>query len=140
MKQIKEVATEIGCVKLISENDKIIGLHLPRNPRLFRNMYEYTYKSLLNLPFNIDSGTKFQKKIWKYLTKIPYGKTVSYKKIAKDLNLGKAYRAIGSACKKNTIPIIIPCHRVINANGDLGKFSQGAKWKKFLINLENNRI
>ena len=69
--------------------------------------------------------------------KIPYGKVRSYREIADRINNPKAFRAVGSANANNTIPIIIPCHRVISQQG-LGGFTGGLKIKKFLLNLEKN--
>ena len=81
-------------------------------------------------------GTDFQKSVWKELCKIPYGKTLSYKQIAENLNNPKSCRAVGNANGKNPIPIIIPCHRVICTGGKLGGFSAGLDRKRFLLNLE----
>ncbi|AIN93469.1 methylated-DNA--[protein]-cysteine S-methyltransferase [Treponema putidum] len=81
-------------------------------------------------------GTEFQKTVWKELCKIPYGKTLSYKQIAVNINNPKSYRAVGNANGKNPIPIIIPCHRVICTGGKLGGFSAGLDRKRFLLNLE----
>ncbi len=83
------------------------------------------------------SGTEFQKNVWRFLSTIPYGTTVSYSDVARYLG-NSAVRAVGSACGKNRIPIIIPCHRVIPKNGSLGGFSAGEKWKIFLLNCEKN--
>ena len=81
-------------------------------------------------------GTDFQKSVWKELCKIPYGKTLSYKQIAENLNNHKSCRAVGNANGKNPIPIIIPCHRVICTGGKLGGFSAGLDRKRFLLSLE----
>ncbi|HRI46867.1 MAG: methylated-DNA--[protein]-cysteine S-methyltransferase [Ignavibacteriaceae bacterium] len=82
------------------------------------------------------SGTPFQLKVWKELTKIPYGKTISYKDLAKKTGDVKAVRAVGTANGHNPIPIIIPCHRVINSNGELGGYSGGLDIKVILLTLE----
>lgn len=71
------------------------------------------------LPLDIQ-GTNYQKKIWHYLQKIPYGETTSYKQLA--MQSESAPRAIGGANKRNKIPIIIPCHRVIHHNGRIGGY------------------
>ena len=78
----------------------------------------------------------FQVKAWKTLTRIPYGKTISYGEQAKAMRKAKAVRAVGSANGKNPIPIIIPCHRVIASNGGLGGYSLGLKMKRQLMKLE----
>lgn len=81
-------------------------------------------------------GTDFQKRVWKALCTIPFGKTASYKDIAIKIGNDKACRAIGMANGRNPIPIIVPCHRIINANGELGGFSSGLKIKRELLELE----
>jgi len=81
-------------------------------------------------------GTEFQTQVWKELSRIPYGKTFSYSDIAKKLGRDKAVRAVGTANGKNPICIIIPCHRVIAANGTLGGYSGGLKIKTTLLELE----
>ncbi|MGD8538780.1 MAG: methylated-DNA--[protein]-cysteine S-methyltransferase [Candidatus Aminicenantes bacterium] len=89
--------------------------------------------------FSLDlqlEGTDFQKKVWEQLQRIPYGETVSYKDIAVAIGNEKAVRAVGSANGKNNIAIIIPCHRVIGADGDLVGFGGGLWRKVWLINHE----
>lgn len=81
-------------------------------------------------------GTDFQLKVWDGLLKIPYGETRSYKDLANFINCKNGYRAVGMANSKNPIPIIIPCHRVINSNGTLGGFSCGLDLKIKLLNIE----
>lgn len=83
------------------------------------------------------SGTDFQIKAWKQLSKIPYGKTISYQDQAKRLgDLNKA-RAVGGANSKNPLSIVVPCHRVIAKNGDLTGFASGLDRKQFLLDLES---
>jgi methylated-DNA-[protein]-cysteine S-methyltransferase len=81
-------------------------------------------------------GTDFQKKVWKQLMKIPFGETASYKDIAASIGRGKAARAVGNANGRNKIPIIIPCHRVIAADGSLAGFGSGIWRKEWLLNHE----
>ncbi len=84
-------------------------------------------------------GTKFQKDVWNALYKIPFGQTCSYKDIAAKIKKSKAVRAVGSANGKNPICIIIPCHRVIAADGSLGGYSAGLKNKVKLLELERQQ-
>ena len=84
------------------------------------------------------SGTAFQKLVWNKLKKIPYGKTKSYSEIAESIGNKNAQRAVGSACNKNPIAIIIPCHRVISKNGNLGGFAYGNEVKQKLLKIENS--
>tara|TARA_Y100000748_G_scaffold192646_1_gene161319 strand:+ start:330 stop:605 length:276 start_codon:yes stop_codon:yes gene_type:complete len=81
------------------------------------------------------TGTLFQIKIWKYIRKIPKGKTLSYKQLAKNIGKPRAIRAVANAVGKNPYPIKIPCHRVIRSNGSLGGYSGkgGIKQKKILL-------
>lgn len=81
-------------------------------------------------------GTEFQKKVWLELRKIPYGETRSYKQIAKAIGHPDASRAVGGANGRNPILLILPCHRVIRNNGNLGGFGHGNKIKKLLIEFE----
>jgi methylated-DNA-[protein]-cysteine S-methyltransferase len=81
-------------------------------------------------------GTDFQKRVWKAMSAIGYGKTKSYGEVAAKLHSGP--RAVGTACGRNPIPIIIPCHRVLGTNGSLGGYSGegGTDTKKQLLKLE----
>ncbi len=81
-------------------------------------------------------GTPFQKKIWNELVKIPFGKTMSYMELAMNHGDVKAIRAVGLANGKNPVAIIVPCHRVIGANGDLTGYAGGLQRKKWLLDLE----
>ncbi len=81
-------------------------------------------------------GTPFQKKVWAILQNIPFGQTVTYGEIAQKLRNSKAARAVGMACNKNPIPIIIPCHRVVGKSGNLAGYAGGLKMKKYLLDLE----
>jgi methylated-DNA-[protein]-cysteine S-methyltransferase len=81
-------------------------------------------------------GTEFQRKAWAALQAIPYGQTRSYAQQAKAIGSPKATRAIGAANGRNPIPVIIPCHRVIGANGSLTGFGGGMERKQILLELE----
>lgn len=88
-----------------------------------------------NLPIE-PVGTDFQKKVWGRLMEIPYGETKSYMELAKMIEQPKAVRAVGGANAKNPLAIIIPCHRVIGANGALTGFSGTVSTKQVLLSLE----
>lgn len=81
-------------------------------------------------------GTAFEKSVWEALKLIPLGQTCSYLAIAKDIGQPKAFRAVANANGKNQLAIIIPCHRVINENGELGGYGGGLNRKQWLINHE----
>lgn len=84
------------------------------------------------------AGTPFQKRVWSELLKIPLGETRSYSAIAKRIENPGAVRAVGSANGANQIAIVIPCHRVINSNGQLGGYGGGLSRKKWLLEHEVN--
>jgi len=81
-------------------------------------------------------GSDFQQKVWNALLKIPYGSTTSYEDIARKVGSPKAVRAVGTANGMNRIAIVIPCHRVVNKNGDLGGYGGGLRRKEALLSLE----
>lgn len=82
-------------------------------------------------------GTDFQKKVWKELLEIPYGKTISYLELSKKLGDVKAIRAVAAANGKNPLWIVVPCHRVIGSNGDLVGYAGGLHRKKWLLEHES---
>lgn len=83
-------------------------------------------------------GTEFQKKVWTALLTVPYGETASYKHIAEAIGSPKAVRAVGGANNQNPIPVIIPCHRIIGASGELVGYGGGLPTKIKLLELELN--
>lgn len=88
-----------------------------------------------NLPLQI-MGTDFQEKVWQQLKKVGYGESQSYSELAKGVGAPKAMRAVGSACGKNPLPIIVPCHRILSKSGTLGGFSGGLEVKAWLLEHE----
>lgn len=88
-----------------------------------------------DLPLEL-KGTPFQERVWNTLLTIPYGQTISYAKLAEAVGSPKAFRAVGSANGKNPIPIVVPCHLVIQSGGGLGGFSCGIAYKRRLLDLE----
>ena len=92
--------------------------------------------SKFDLPVK-QEGTVFQQNVWNALTSIPYGQTVSYGDVAKMLNNPQAVRAVGAANGRNRVWIIVPCHRVIGANGSLTGYAGGIERKKWLLDHEN---
>jgi methylated-DNA-[protein]-cysteine S-methyltransferase len=81
-------------------------------------------------------GTDFQRRVWRALTEIPYGKTISYGELARSIDKPSASRAVGLANGANPLPIIVPCHRVIGADGSLTGFGGGLPIKRKLLALE----
>ena len=138
--------TPIGPLALFEAEDAIVALDwgwLPdseESPLLLRarqQLEEYFegQRKVFDLPL-APHGTPFQRKVWAGLQQIPFGQTLSYGQLAE--KLGTAPRALGGACGRNPIPVIIPCHRVLAANGGLGGYSgiDGIETKEFLLRLE----
>jgi methylated-DNA-[protein]-cysteine S-methyltransferase len=82
------------------------------------------------------AGTAFQNRVWAALQTIPYGTTLSYVELAYQINQPKAARAVGAANGKNPLCLVIPCHRVVAANGNLGGYSGGIEAKQWLLSHE----
>ena len=125
----KELAELSTATKLRSDDPYLFGI--------FNQLKEYfagTRKDF-DVPLDIE-GTDFQKRVWNELRKIPYGKTISYKTLSEKLGDVKAIRAVGKANGQNPIAIIIPCHRVIGANGSLVGYAGGLAIKEKLLHLE----
>jgi len=143
--------TSIGKIGITEENDHITKLYFENDkvpPDLkiketavlqeaARQLVGYLAGELkvFTLPL-VPAGTEFMKKTWAGLCKIPYGKTATYGEIAAKAGSPKASRAVGMANNRNPIPIFIPCHRVIGANGQLTGYRGGLSLKKVLLDLE----
>lgn len=140
--------TIIGPITVVEENEKLIQLTLeekeigeekqtPILKKTEKEIIEYLEgtRKEFTIPLEI-KGTKFQEEVWAALTKIPYGKTVTYQEIAQQTEKKKAYRAVGNGVHNNPIPIIIPCHRVISKNGTLGGYRFGTSIKEKLLEIE----
>ena len=93
-------------------------------------------RKIFQVPIS-QSGTDFQKKVWKELEQIPYGRTISYLELSKRIGDVKSVRAAGTANGQNKISIIVPCHRVIGSNGSLVGYSGGMKNKQWLLEQES---
>lgn len=91
-----------------------------------------------DLPLDVQ-GTAFQMKVWKYLQTIPSGSVQSYTEVAKGIGQPTSVRAVASACAKNTIAIVIPCHRVLRGSGELAGYRWGVERKRALLDLERRQ-
>jgi O-6-methylguanine DNA methyltransferase len=108
-----------------------------KNKEVLSQLRKYLKGELRRFNCQLDmKGTPFQRKVWSALAKIPYGQTRSYKEIAKAIGHPKAFRAVGNANGSNSLPLILPCHRVIESNGGLGGFGHGLKVKRQLLDFE----
>ncbi len=117
---------------LVEKKNKVMQLLMTQLDEYFKGR-----RRDFDLPLHIE-GTAFQKKAWKYLASIPYGKIVSYSEQAKKMGHSKAVRAVGSTNGRNYIPIILPCHRVMRASGELGGYAGGLDMKKRLLRIEGH--
>lgn len=91
--------------------------------------------SPLNMPLD-EQGTAFQRRVWQELRRIPRGETISYSELANRIGRPKAVRAVASACARNPLAIVTPCHRVVRLNGDLGGYRWGIERKRRLLAAE----
>tara|TARA_Y100001970_G_scaffold289576_1_gene420420 strand:- start:18363 stop:18803 length:441 start_codon:yes stop_codon:yes gene_type:complete len=97
----------------------------------------FSNSELKNFPKYYLQGTPFQLSVWKALAKIPKGHTESYSSLASKIGIPGAARAVGTACKLNPIPLLIPCHRVIKQDGSIGEFALGKANKEYLLTMES---
>lgn len=142
--------TPLGTMALGAEEGTIIRLYLPGDPvpRLMSHptpllekaaaqLTEYFAgkRKVFDLPL-APQGTPFQQKVWAVLQEIPWGQTRSYKELAEMVCCPNGFRAVGAANSRNPIPILIPCHRVIAADGSLGGYAGGLEMKQALLAIE----
>jgi len=136
------VASEKGLKSLLWDRCRVPFAKKPENilALAVKELDEYfSYqRTIFTIPLEME-GTKFQMQVWKNLLKIPYGKTCSYKTLASMIKNEKATRAVGTANGKNPLCIIIPCHRVISANGGIGGYSGGLEIKMKLLEFETKK-
>ena len=136
----------LGPITIIEEGGKIVSLlfsyseYSDSSPLLEKakeEIEEYFQGKRKTFDLPLDAkGTEFQKRVWKELLDIRYGETLSYGEIGDRIGT-KAYRAIGNACGKNPIPILIPCHRVVGKD-NIGGFSLGLDLKRKLLDMERS--
>ncbi len=140
--------TVLGSVTFVEEDGALLAIttHRPYEgieqetaliKEANRQLSEYLKgeRQMFDLPLN-PRGTDFQKRVWRALCDIPYGETRSYKQIAEAIGNPKAVRAVGMANNRNPITIVVPCHRVIGADGKLVGYGGGLEMKEFLLRLE----
>lgn len=103
-----------------------------------RQLAEYLrgVRTEFDLPLSVPSGTAFERAVWARIAAIGYAETCTYGDIARALNDPGAARAVGTACNRNPLPIIVPCHRVVGSGGKLVGFGGGLTRKRFLLELE----
>jgi methylated-DNA-[protein]-cysteine S-methyltransferase len=145
--------TPVGQLILESDGDVLIGIWLPSQATTTRgdghdappvlkdtatqlDEYFARERTGFDVPMELD-GTTFQKEVWRELSHIPYGKTISYGELARRVGRPKGPRAVGQANGKNPIPIIVPCHRVLASNG-IGGYGGGLPMKRALLAVEGH--
>ena len=157
MVQFSILKTDLGSFGILVNESDLLKVILPNkinlisieitNPGSYKpimhNVIEQLNQYFMGIRKQFEISLKlemppFYKKVLKEVSEIPYGQTFSYKNIAKKLNNPRAYRAVANANAANPIPIIIPCHRVIQSNGDLGNYGGGRKLKQSLVQIEKD--
>ena len=112
------------------------------SPRLFEDLMERLriyfggHKATFPDELDLSRATTFQREVWEITRLIPYGETKSYTWVAEQIGKPRAVRAVGQALGKNPLPIIVPCHRVVNSDGKLGGYNGGVEMKRYLLFLE----
>jgi len=154
------IGSPLGKIMLCSDGENLTGLYLATTkhaPERAPNWQQSDHLSIFidardqlsdyfigerftfNLPLQME-GTAFQKNVWLELARIPYGTTISYGELAKRIGNPKAQRAVGLANGRNPISIIVPCHRVIGADGSLTGYGGGIMQKQALLALEGKML
>ena len=142
--------TVLGDVTLVEEDGALLAISLksiqegteqetPIIKEAHRQITEYLKgeRKVFDLPIRL-RGTDFQQQVWTALLDIPYGETRSYKQIAEAIGNPKGMRAVGMANNRNPLLIVVPCHRVIGANGSMVGYGEGVETKEFLLRLEKS--
>ncbi len=149
MERFTYLSSPVGTLTLTEEEGALTGLYFGQLSRqgqeVLSPVLEETARQLseyfsgkrreFSLPLS-PKGTEFQLRVWRALETIPYGETRSYGDMARLIGSPKACRAVGMANHRNPISIIVPCHRVVGANGSLTGYGGGLDAKRFLLDLE----
>lgn len=142
-----KMKTELGIFYLTANDEGLTAIHwkeqavpVARTPILEQAQDELSEyfegrRKQFSVPLSAQ-GTDFQERVWKALSRIPYGATRSYSDIAREVGTPKAMRAVGAANGRNPLAIIVPCHRVIASDGTLGGYAGGLPMKVRLLQIE----
>jgi O-6-methylguanine DNA methyltransferase len=114
------------------------GLSLETQKQFLRFLIEYSERRPSSFP--IPCGTSFQMRVWQKISEISFGETMTYGRLARTLDKAEGARAVGGACGRNPMPVFIPCHRVIAADGSYGGFAYDLEIKKRLLAFETKDI
>lgn len=144
------VETPLGGVLVFADAAAIVAIEFRDEPRETRpskltnacvkelRQYFDGKRTKFSVPLGLN-GTTFQKKVWRAIHRIPFGSSKTYGAIAKSIGHPKAVRAVGTATGSNPLCIIVPCHRVLPADGSIGNYASGPAKKAFLLTLEHRR-
>jgi len=138
------IDSPIGPLGVVVEEDTVVGVRFgaraapsARHPAA-EQLEAYFAGDLTDftVPFELRGGSEFEQAVWHEIARIPYGEMITYGAIATTLGDPGAARAVGMACNHNPIPVIVPCHRVVGANGKMVGFGGGIDRKRRLLELE----
>jgi methylated-DNA-[protein]-cysteine S-methyltransferase len=149
------VDSPLGVLRLVADDGVLAGLYLPEHrhapdldlphdstglPAVRAQLAEYFEgrRTTFDLPLAV-GGTAFQREVWSSLATIPYGDTWSYAKLAAEVGRPRAVRAVGLANGRNPVSIVVPCHRVVGADGALTGYAGGLAAKRWLLALEGTQ-
>ena len=155
MRYRTEIGSPLGQLRLFCEDEALVGLYFeehspaPRDDsgksdaRPFRETIQQLESFFAGERTEFDlrvefAGTTFQKEVWSALRSIPFGETTTYGKIASKSGRASAVRAVGAAVGRNPLSVIVPCHRVLGANGTLTGFAGGVERKRWLLDHEKS--
>ena len=142
----ENVPTPVGTLCVCSDGEAVTGIRFgagetnggcPVTGQARQQLTEYFagQRREFDLPL-APAGTDFQRRVWELLREIPFGETVTYGDLARRLGNPRAARAVGMACNRNPIAIVVPCHRVVGSTGSLTGYAGGLDAKAFLLKLE----
>ena len=138
MHRVKRLKTKAGTFLLEFSKSGLARVSFPKRPPRDHRMLAGLTRKLKKEKLDLSGCTAFEKKVYSTLAKVPAGKVITYGDLAKKAGYPNAARAVGSAMKKNRLPVVIPCHRVVPAGGGIGNYSAGAKWKRLLLEHEQS--
>ncbi len=148
MKARAIISSPLGPLRLRWENGVLTRLALPSAPPGRINPSAavrggddwYGILDLKGVVLDLKAHSPFRRLVWQRTMTVPFGQTISYGRLAREIGLPGASRAVGGALGDNPWPLLIPCHRVIRSDGSLGGFSSGLEWKRYLLGWERGAV
>ncbi|MDX1568878.1 MAG: methylated-DNA--[protein]-cysteine S-methyltransferase [Xanthomonadales bacterium] len=151
MRAVKVVQSPVGPLTLIADRGHLLEIAFGQTEQpggyaavldeAIRQLAEYFLGRRQSFLLALrPEGSNFQRAVWAALDRVPYGRTCSYAELATAAGRRRGYRAVGGALGKNPLPIVVPCHRVVRADGQLGGYVGGAETKRFLLDLEQDNV